>query len=510
MLGRKSLLMVAQNILTGIIGYIGLFFILRYSGLETYGILQFSLSYLGLFSFILDFGFSTAHIKKISEGFDPWKGISVYFIVKLILIIIFTTVSLSSLIFVKMITGRNLSSPYEYYTIILILFYYIMQSLVLFYQATFNALSKAAIISIPRIIEATFRNVLYILTSYFIARTLVNKEEFSMTLAFILVLSYILYVLLYSIYARDWKFVRPEKEDFKTYIRFAIPVSITSIFYIIATYSSNLILQYYWGPIFLGAYISITNIIMFINSITISLSSFILPNLSSSYKNNDINKYSWLMQEFEKFLSITILPFVIFFIIFSDQILNLWTSSLIPFSMVLVILGINAYVNAINIPYSTHFNAIDKPKNSMYIQIFSSLFLIFLDIITIPKSIFGIKMLGLGATGLALSIFISTTANSLLFRTYVSRYIKSYVNNVVIKQIISGILTGFIMYSIIFFKLPSKNWYYLVSYFILTYLIFIIISYLLKGINKNDIKYIIDSFNIRDMLKYIKDELRRI
>ncbi len=510
MLGRKSLLMVIQNVLTGIVGYVGLFFILRYSGLESYGILQFAISYLGVFSFILDMGFSTAHIKKISEGFDPWKGISVYFTVKLILIFIFTAVSISSIFFIKFITGRNLSSPYEYYTIILIIFYYIMQSLVMFYQATFNALSKAAIISVPRIIEATFRNILYILTSYFIARNLYNKNSFSMTLAFILVLSYILYVFLYSIYAKDWKFVKPEREDYKTYFRFAVPVSITSIFATVSIYSSNLILQYYWGPIFLGAYISISNIIVFVNSTTNSLSSFILPNLSSSYKNEDIKKYSWLMLEFEKFISIAILPMVIFFIIFSPEILNLWTSSLIQFSSVLIILSINAYVNAINIPYLTHFNAINKPKNIMKIQIFISISLIVMDIITIPKNFFGIKMLGLGTTGLALSIFITSAVGSTVYRKLVSKYIKNFVNTVVIKQIVSGILTGMILYLIIIFNLPARNWYFLIIYFILTYIVFVFISYIIKGINKNDLKYILDSININEMLKYIKNELRRL
>ena len=115
MLSRKSILLTAQNVITGIIGYVGLLFILRYTGLQAYGILTFSLSFVGLFSFVLDFGFSTANIKRISEGMDFDRAITVYFIIKLILAVIFVVLVLSSIAFWEVFLHGGFRTIYEKY-----------------------------------------------------------------------------------------------------------------------------------------------------------------------------------------------------------------------------------------------------------------------------------------------------------------------------------------------------------------------------------------------------------
>jgi O-antigen/teichoic acid export membrane protein len=69
-----------------IFGYLALFFILRYMGAESYGIMGFGLAYVGLFAFITDLGFNHAHIKRVSEGKDLKKCIGTFFVLKLVLI----------------------------------------------------------------------------------------------------------------------------------------------------------------------------------------------------------------------------------------------------------------------------------------------------------------------------------------------------------------------------------------------------------------------------------------
>ncbi|MEM3325499.1 MAG: hypothetical protein QXU37_04960 [Thermoplasmata archaeon] len=105
MLSRKSILLTAQNVITGIIGYVGLLFILRYTGLQAYGILTFSLSFVGLFSFVLDFGFSTANIKIISEGMDFDRAITVYFIIKFLFAVIFFVYYDITIVFIVFVVG---------------------------------------------------------------------------------------------------------------------------------------------------------------------------------------------------------------------------------------------------------------------------------------------------------------------------------------------------------------------------------------------------------------------
>ncbi|MDI6707985.1 MAG: hypothetical protein QMD21_07360 [Candidatus Thermoplasmatota archaeon] len=58
MIARKSALIF--NILSAIIGYIGIFFIARCMGASALGIIGFGLAYVSLFSFTADLGFGSA------------------------------------------------------------------------------------------------------------------------------------------------------------------------------------------------------------------------------------------------------------------------------------------------------------------------------------------------------------------------------------------------------------------------------------------------------------------
>ncbi|MGC8662963.1 MAG: oligosaccharide flippase family protein [Thermoplasmata archaeon] len=509
MLGRKSLLLVAQNLLTGLIGYIGLLYVLRYAGLEPYGVLQFSLSFLGLFSFILDLGFSTANIKRISEGMDFEYAITTYFIIKIILAIIFVVIVISSIEFWELFFGGHFQTPYEEYDFFILIPYYILQSFVVYYQSIFNALTKAAIISVPRIIEATFRNFMYIVTSYFIATSLVNKNEYSLIMALIMVITYSIYVLMFMYYGRNWKFKRPTREHFRKYSQFAIPVSVSVILGAVSANVSNVILQYFWGPYYVGAYSGILTIVAFVNSTAGSLVAFLYPVLSSLHSNNKKGEYSNLILLAEKYISMAILPIIVFMIIFSKQIVNLWTAQLIAFNSILIILSLMAFVNSINSPYSTHFNASGNPKFLMYMSFISFSIIIFFDIIFIPRYFLDRQLFGFSALGAALSNFISALVIMIIIRIYTYREEGIFGNKNILYQIGTGIITGIIIFYLRYFNFPTYPWWSLLIWLVLTFLIFFGISLFLRIISKEDIKYIIEILNPDKMVKYIKEEIKK-
>ncbi len=508
MLGRKSLLMLIQNTVSGIIGYLGLIFILRYAGLEPYGIVQFSLSFLGLFSFILDMSFSTANIKKISEGLDFDVAITTYFIIKIILAVIFVGVIASYLFIWQFFFHGHFVTPFEEDVIIILVPYYILQSFVVYFQSNFNATMKAAILSIPRLIEAAFRNIMYIITGYFIARVLVDKNAYSMLIALIMVITYGIYVLMFVYYAKGWKFKRPNFEHFKEYYIFAIPLSISAIFGAIAANFNNVIIDFFWGPYYVGAYASILLMITFVSTTSGTLSAFILPTLSSM---NAINKkeYKQTVNTMEKYISLAILPIIVFILIFPKQILNLSTAKLIPFSLIIVVFALSVYLNSLNTPYSTHFSAIGKTRFLMYIGIISFALVIILDLILVPSRFLGIHLLGLSALGAAIANLIAAAVSFIIVRIYVYKSEHIIGTKNVPYQIIAAVLTGLIIYFLKFLNLPTYQWWALILWVLLTYFIFLMISRILKIINKEDVNYILEIINPKKMIIYIKEELKR-
>ena len=89
MLSRKSALIVAVNILSAFIGWIGLVVIARLWGgfaPTAVGIIGFGMAFVGMFNVIADLGFSTAHVKRISEGKDLGECIGTYATIKILLI----------------------------------------------------------------------------------------------------------------------------------------------------------------------------------------------------------------------------------------------------------------------------------------------------------------------------------------------------------------------------------------------------------------------------------------
>lgn len=509
MLGRKSLLLVIQNFFTGLIGYLGLLYVLRYAGLEPYGILQFSLSFLGLFSFILDFGFSTANIKRISEGMDFETAITTYFIIKIVLAIIFVVIVISSIEFWEIFLGGHFQTPFEEYDFFILIPYYILQSFVLYYQSTFNALTKAAIISVPRIVEATFRNVMYIITSYFIARSMVYKNEYSLVMALIMVITYSLYVIMFMYYGRNWKFKMPKREDFKKYYEFAMPVAISVILGTISTNVTNVIVQYFWGPYYVGAYSGILTIVAFVNSTAGSLVAFLYPTMSSLHTNKRKEEYSSLIIGAEKYISIAILPIIVFLIVFSKQVVNLWTSQLIAFNSILIVLSLMAFINSVNSPYSTHFNAVGRPKFLMYMSIISFFLIVFLEILLVPRRFLGINLLGLSALGAAIANLVSSFIILIIIRSYIYREEGIFGNRTALYLVFSSVLTGLILYFLKSLRFPTYPWWSLVIWLLITYGIFFIISLATKIIKKDDIIYILDIINPGKMLSYIKEEIKK-
>lgn len=509
MLGRKSLLLVVQNLITGLIGYIGLLYVIRYAGLEPYGELQFSLSFLGLFSFILDLGFSTANIKRISEGMDFDAAITTYFIIKVILALIFVALVIFSIEFWEIFLGGHFQTPYEEYDFFILIPYYVLQSFVIYYQSIFNALTKAAIISIPRVVEAVSRNMLYIITSYYIARSLVLKNEYSMIMALIMVITYSVYVLMFMYYARDWNFKRPRKEDFRKYYKFAMPVSISVILGAISANINNVIIQYFWGPYYVGAYSGIIAIVAFVNSTAGSLVAFLYPAMSSLHANNKKMEYSDLILSSEKYISMAILPIIIFMIVFSEQVVNLWSKELIAFSSILIVLSIMAFINSINSPFSTHFNATGNPKFLMYMSIISSAIIVLLDLVLVPRRFLNVNLLGLSAFGAAISNFVSSLVIMAIIRIYIYREEKFLGNKNVLYQIGIAAATGLIIFYLKSLGFQTYSWWSLLIWLIVTYALFYAISVLLKVIKKEDINYILDIMHPAKMVRYIKEEMKK-
>ncbi|MCL4348476.1 MAG: oligosaccharide flippase family protein, partial [Candidatus Thermoplasmatota archaeon] len=82
MFARKSPILVFQTLFSAILGYVSLFFINRYIGPIYWGYLSYAIAFAGLYTIIIDLGFSTAHVKILASGEDRSRAIGTFIAIR--------------------------------------------------------------------------------------------------------------------------------------------------------------------------------------------------------------------------------------------------------------------------------------------------------------------------------------------------------------------------------------------------------------------------------------------
>ena len=147
MLSRKSALIVAVNILSAFISWIGLVAIARLWGgfaPTAVGVIGFGMAFIGLFNFIADLGFSSAHVKRISEGKDLGKCIGTYATIKILLTVIMAALVIGGISIWKYALHKEFFDATRETVIYVFLLYYLFSNLSLIALQTFVGRQEVA------------------------------------------------------------------------------------------------------------------------------------------------------------------------------------------------------------------------------------------------------------------------------------------------------------------------------------------------------------------------------
>ena len=141
MLARKSGLIIGSNMLGALLGFAGLYYVSRLMGPGALGILGFGMGFIGLFGFLSDFGFSSAHIKRVSEGKDMGTCNGTFATVKIVLSIILVIVGFIAIFVWKNVLHKQLTT-YEELVISVLLIYFALDNISNIFVTTFMAQKK--------------------------------------------------------------------------------------------------------------------------------------------------------------------------------------------------------------------------------------------------------------------------------------------------------------------------------------------------------------------------------
>ena len=501
MIARKSALIVATQIINGLLGYIGLKFIAKYMQPWQYGIVGFAYGFVALFSIFGNLGFNAAHIKRVSEGKDLEECIATFATVKIILAGLMTGIVILSILIWKYVFGRGFETPLHEKAIYLMLSYFVLSILASIMTSTFTARKEIAKTRLPLF----FYNLTRIAATIFVAFYNLGVLALAYTYIFGEIFHFAFALFLF----KGYPIGKPSLEYFKNYFSFAKPMAIATASSIIMTNIDKVFIQLFWSATQVGEYFAIFNLSRFIILFSGAIGTLLLPTVSEHHAKNNTEEIKRITTLSERYLSMIVFPIIAIMVVLAKPIIHMLLSDkYMPALHVLYILPLFVLLEALSRPYQSQLQGMNMPEYTRNRVFIMMLINVFLNLILIPRDIrsLGIKLAGLGAEGAAIATVISYFAGLVYIRFVSWRFTGIKGNKRVLLHVIAAIPSGLVLYYISKYVSISR-WYHLIAAGMFGIAIYFGILFLMREFKREEINFFMDTLNIRKMVKYIKEEL---
>ena len=492
-IARKSLFLLSYNIFGAATGYITMFFALRFVGQDVWGIYGSALGIAGLLGIIASLGVDAAHVKKITQKEEKKECMGAYLLIKGFLGLIFLTISFGGFYLLGNVLGYKFESPYLEKAVYIAIFGMFLSSLANIFKTTYQARLDAKKSVLPLFIQVTVQNIFIILFSlYFKWNAGLNRGFIGVLFSYAYLLGTFSRLMVYVVwgFGKDISIKRPKKALLKEYVVFSIPLALLGIVSTIQAYTDRTMLQFFWNSTEVGGYFTVQKLALFITYFGSSVSFFLYPAQSTYYEKRD-DKFYHITFKSERYISLISVPFVFFTVAMAPEILNIFRTSLIPYSVPLIILMIYAYLNVINKPYGTQLTSANRPHEVMKVGIIQASANVFLNTIFIPKSILGIPLFGLKSTGAALATLLSFLIGFAYLRYRAWKILGTKYEKSILYHLLAGFFVLMFIFLLKYLIGAMYAWYEIAGMFLIFIGTYVFLLYLIGELSKEDWKIVL-------------------
>jgi len=499
MIAQKVSFAFFINLLMNGLGYVSLFFVARYMGPKALGTIAFAFAYVGLFQSFSDLGFGTAHIKRVSEGKDFGKCNGTYLTIKSVLNVIMMVIVLGTIFIPKIIQNKVLPSREHEVVLFIILFAIFVKNFSYVPMITFGARKEIAKHTIPALIEKAVNVGIKVIVAVLgLGVVLLAGASF-----FGALIGLLFYLYLF----RGYPIKKIDKEYFKSYATFALPVMFIGFLSSIAQNLDKVMIQFFLNSIEVGYYSAAQRISIILTFITSASVALIFPTISTYYSKGNIEGIRNLSNRAERYLSMIFFPAVTFIFLFSNPICYLLLGTkFISSGPILVILSLVVLVNGVTQPYAQQIGGTNRIILAAKLSSLVFIINILLNFLFIPREFLGIKLLGMGGIGAALATLISIAMGSILFRFYAYKISASKPNLRILLHLVSALIMGVVLHFVSSF-VSAILFYHLIIFAIIGVIIYILILFILKEFTRKDLILFLDILNPIKMKNYAKLEI---
>lgn len=471
-MAKNTGVLFISQILTFILGFLYLIFTARYLGPESYGILSFAISFNLIFSILADLGLNQFLVRDLVRDKSL---VSKYFGNALVMKIIASIITFLLIILTINVINYPLNTRIVIY---LVAIYVLINSFSQFFYSIFQSYEKMEFQAIGNTLNSALILSMVLLAIFF----KLDLIFFALIYLFTSII-----ILVYNIIVCIWKFILPKIEfdlNFWKYILFeSVFFILASVFTQIYFNIDSVMISFFTGNQAVGFYTAAYRLIFILLSIPSVLMISMFPVMSKHFKSST----KALKLEYERifrFLFILALFFFIFGFLFADKVIFLiYGANYNPSIVALQILIFVIPIIFITFLFGNLLAAINKQRFVVIVTCIGAILNIILNLFLIPKfSYFGASF--------------ATVITELIIFIIMFYYLSRFFHRISITENILKPLVGAIIVAVCISLLIYINW---ILALIFGLIVYIPLLYVLKIINKEDIKL------IRELIKNRKN-----
>lgn len=428
---RQSLLMIGSQLLTTFFGFFSIVYFAKTLGASELGLYFLFITYFGLITTVIDFGFGKAAIKRISEKIEANEYFSAFVIIRIVLTVITIMVLF---IFKDYLLDSKINEIY-----LLLIFVLIISSIDGIAINGIAGLGKIGVMASMMSFQNIIRISIQVIAVYF------GYSIFGMIGGFA---SGLFISGLIQLRYLDFKLVKFEYRHIKNLSRFSFFAFLISGSVVTLQSIDTILIGHYLNTTDVGIYrigLQLSGVLYIITS---SLCAALYIRVSRWGVTGEINLIEESLSKGITYSFLVIIPFVAGGIILGQNILlSLYGKEFESGYLTFVVLLISQITIVFFTFFSGYLSALDKQESLFKFMLLSLVVNIMLNIILIPI---------LGILGSAISIVFSMLLNSIMIGNLLSKTIKIKIDksvwNIIKSTGIMSLIVG--IYKILFF--PSE------------------------------------------------------
>ncbi|AIZ57026.1 polysaccharide biosynthesis protein [Candidatus Methanoplasma termitum] len=493
MLAHKIIVKIITGIVSSLLMFASLMIMTRHVFSE-YGVMMYGWSIVGLMNTLTDLGFDAATVKSISQKKDLNTCISTHLFLKLILIGIMALITVAYLaisVLSDHISTENAT------IVIMFLIYYAAAGIAWVFIRTFDGRLEAAKSSFVQASDTSMRSLVLIVIA------LAGSSATVLSFGYVAGAVFSIIIALYLFRKIGYRPVAPSYV--KDYLLFAKPVAIGLLLIAAMSFIDRVMVGSFCGTDELGYYSVAMGVAFAATSIGLALNYVLLPKFSELVSVNEHDSLKNILWSSEKYLSLLLLPVVVFAMVFGTDIATvLFGANTAPAGTVISILAAYIYLYIIlgiltQILLSTGHNGLYR--NAAIVFATSTFIML---IVLVPDNIGSLKLAGLGANGAAIAV----TLGYLIFTIITSYYVKASMKLSLHKGLIHQFIAATVVFLLAFITKREFSFRLieLLLFLLICYVLFIGISYAFREITKDDIASMLRVLSLKSIKECSNDK----